>query len=139
MPKKIRTYRALQEERQKTEALLEAQKDLVLFELEELKSDLSPVTNTIDFLKKISRRNRENPLIQSGVNLLIDLLAKKLTGKDAGIIKKKIIPYIIKNYASHLVAGKTGHFINDLVSYFQANGHSTHEEETNPGDPEEAG
>lgn len=118
MSKKIGTYEELLVEKQKLEVLFQAQKELVKFEIEDLKSEMEPAVNAIEFIKKISIRNTDNPVIQTGLNLLIDGVSNKLQGDSAGFLRTTVIPYIIKNYASNLLAGHADELIEHLLSLF---------------------
>ncbi|HMU46980.1 MAG TPA: hypothetical protein PKC72_11460 [Chitinophagaceae bacterium] len=123
----ISAYEELIAEKQKLEILFEAQKALVKYEFEELRDEITPALNVIDFLKKLSFRNKDNPLIQSGINILIDMIAEKINSNNTDIIKTKIVPYILKNYTSHLLAGATVEFVQQVTSLFNQ------EEENNNG------
>lgn len=127
MTSAITTYDELLAEKQKLEVLFEAQKTLVKYELAEIRASINPALDVIDFLKKLSLRNKDNPLIQSGINILIDTIIEKINKGSTDIIKTKIIPYVLKNYASHLVAASTAEFIQQLSSFF-ANGEDNSDE-----------
>ncbi len=119
MSKKIGTYEELLVEKQKLEVLFQAQKELVKFEINDIKAELEPAFNALEFLKKLALRNADNPILQSGVNILIDMLSNKLQGENPGFIRTIIIPYVLKNYASNLVANQADHLIDHLISLFK--------------------
>jgi len=102
MNKKIQTYKELLEEEQKLKELFEIQKKLAKYEIEDVKKEFEPVLDILHFLRTISLKNSDNPIIQTGINMLIDLLVEKLNGPDAGFIKKTLIPEIIKKYSTAL-------------------------------------
>lgn len=104
MRNKILTYNELLQEEEKLKELFDAQKSLLSYEIDDLKKELEPALNILNFLKKISLKNSENPVIQAAINMLIDLLIEKLNGPDAGFIKTTIIPGILKKYSSTLFA-----------------------------------
>ncbi len=118
MSKKINSYDELLIEKQKLEMLFQVQKELVKFEIDEIKEDLEPAFNALEFLKKIALRNTDNPVIQTGLNLLIDKLSHKLQGDDGGFLITTIVPNLIKNYASNLLAGHADDLIEHLLSLF---------------------
>ena len=105
MSKKIRTYQELLQEEQKLTELFNAQKALLKYEINDIKNDLEPVLEVLYFLKKITLNNSENPIIQTIINTLIDLLMEKLNGPDAGFIKTTMIPGILKKYSAVLFTG----------------------------------
>ena len=107
MSRKPHTYDELLEEEKKLEELFKVQKELLRHEISDIKNEFEHVFNLIHFINKMSRKNLGNPLIQTGVNVLIDLLIEKLNGPDAGFIKKVIIPEALKKYSSILFAGRS--------------------------------
>jgi len=102
MNKKIHTYQKLLQEEQKLTELFNAQKALVKYEVNDIKSEFEPLLNLLHFLKRISRKNSENPVIQTAINMLVDMLIEKLNGPDAGFIKTTIIPGMLKKYSAAL-------------------------------------
>ena len=128
MNKKINSYEDLLAEKRNLEALFEVQKSLFKMTVDEIKSDLDPAFNAIEFLRKLAFRNTDNPLLQSGINLLINFLNDKLKGKIPGFLRSTIVPYVLKNYASNLLAGHADDLIHYLVSLFHNEKNSVAEE-----------
>lgn len=124
MSKKISTYDELLIEKQKLEMLFQAQKELIQYEIKELKEDFEPAFNALEFLKKIALRNTDNPIMQTGLSLLIDKLSDKFQGDDAGFLRSTIVSNLIKNYASNFLAGQAEDLIENLLYLF------TNEEES---------
>lgn len=118
MSKKIDTFEKLLAEKQKLEILFAAQKELVRYELDDLKKDLDPAIYTLQFLKNLTIRNKDNPVLQTGIDFMVDLLAEKLSGSHAGFLRKTVIPFIIKNYTSNFVDDAFDMFIEKLGSFF---------------------
>ncbi len=118
MNKKIGKYDELLIEKQKLEMLFQAQKELVKYDINDIRSSFDPAFSALEFLKKLTVRNSDNPVIQSGINMLIDFLSNKLKSEHAGFIRTTVLPHIIKNYASHFLAGYTDKLIEQLVSLF---------------------
>lgn len=113
-------YEALVAEKQKLEALFEVQKELVQYYIRDIKSSFDPAFNALDFLKKLTYQNSDNPILQSGINMLVDFLSHKLQGKHAGFIRTTVLPQMVKNYASHLLAGVADEMMERLASVFNA-------------------
>lgn len=118
MSKKISTYEDLLVEKQNLEVLFQVQKTLVKLEIDEIKADLDPAFNALEFLRKLALRNTENPIMQSGLNMLINFMNDKVQGENPGFLRSTVIPYILKNYASNLLAGHADGLIDQLVSLF---------------------
>ena len=118
MSKKIDTYEKLLAEKQNLEILFAAQKELVRYELDELKQELDPAIHALQFIKNLTVKNRDNPVLQTGVDMLVDLLADKLNSANAGFLRKTVIPFFIKNYTSNFVDDAFDMFIEKLGSLF---------------------
>lgn len=118
MSRKLKTYEDLLVEKQKLEVLFEAQKALVKFEIDDIVAEIELAFNVMEFLKKLSLRNKENPIMQTGINLLIDALSNKTKGENAGFLRTAVLPYIIKNYAGNLLSGPADEIMHQIVSLF---------------------
>ena len=104
MNRAIRTYEDLVEHKQKLKELLDAQKRLIHYDIEEIKEELRPLTNIVGVASKFFTRNNDHSLLVNGVNSLIDLALKKIVLPGTGWISHMIIPFFAKNISSHLVA-----------------------------------
>jgi len=123
MKKRINSYNDLLKEEEQLEELLQAQKELVLYDFNELKKGLSPATTALNFLGRITTRDRGQLLISGGVNKLIDILFNKVILSRAGWLTKLTVPFFIKNYASHFLADHKEQFMEKLFSWIsQKNG-----------------
>ncbi len=127
MSKKFTTFDELLIEKQKLEALFHAQKELVKYEINDIRQGLNPAFNALEFIKKISVRNKENPIMQTGLSLLIDLINDKTKNEDAGILRSTVFPFFIKNFASNMMAGHADDIIEQLVSLFGVDSSSDEE------------
>ena len=117
MTRTINTYEDLIKRKEQLEVLLQAQKELVLYDFEQLKQGIEPALSTFNFLGKISTRSGNNLLISEGTDKLIDLVVKKLILARAGWMTKLVLPYFLKNYSSHFIADHTDQFIKKLFSW----------------------
>jgi hypothetical protein len=118
MSKKPATYEELLVEKQKLEVLFQAQKTLVQFELDDLKKEFNPAINTLEFLKSLAVRNHDNPILQTGANLLIDWISDKTHSSKAGFFRTAVVPFILKNYASNIIATYADDLIGEIISLF---------------------
>ena len=117
MKRKITTYEDLEKEEQLLEELLKAQKQLVLADIEQVKLQLKPVNATLKLLNNVIAPDRSNPLLTAGTNTAIDFLLKKFILGNAGWITKMVIPFLVKNYSSHLIAGNKDSIVQKLFSF----------------------
>ena len=104
MTKKIQTYDDLIEEKKRLEALLAVQKDEIDTSWQGVKSSLNPLNNAASFLGKITRSDKSNPLLTVGIGFIGDLVLRKVF--KAGWLIRLVVPFVVKNYSSHLFASK---------------------------------
>ncbi len=122
MSNSIRSYNELIAEKQRMELLLAAQKELVRYDLLELKAELKPAIQAASFLGKITTRDRSNPLISGAANTIIDLLLKKGLLARSGWLSRILVPLLLKNYSSHFINRHKDEWTEQLFSLFSNNG-----------------
>jgi hypothetical protein len=131
MNKRIQSYNDLLEEKQRLQSLLKWQKEELREDFREIKEDLKPVRSALSFAGKLVTRDNNNWVLNAGVNSLIDLVLKKVVLSRTGWFTKFIVPFLMKNYSSHVIADKKGSLMNKLFSWIgkkNANGkHETNE------------
>src|SRR5688500_14661694 len=103
MTSTIKSYDDLLAEKQRLQALLHSQKQVIRQDIDELKQELLPVKTAINFIGKLTTQDHSNPLISGTFNTVIDLLMRKVVLAKAGWFTKFIIPYFIKNFSSHVI------------------------------------
>ncbi|NOT51278.1 MAG: hypothetical protein HOP10_08380 [Chitinophagaceae bacterium] len=123
MTKKISTYGDLLRQEEQLEELLKAQKELLVYDLREIKEQLKPASAALSFISKITTRDKSNFLLNAGGNKLIDLVVKKLILGKAGWLTRLAVPFFLKNYSSHFIADHKDDWTEKLFSWFgQKNG-----------------
>lgn len=108
MTKKFNTYNELVEERERLEKLLETQKEIIHADFLEIKAQLQPARDAISFLGKITTKDRTNPLLNVGSDILINTVLNKFVLAKAGWIARLVVPFFVRNYSSHVVGDKKG-------------------------------
>ncbi|MCW3118049.1 MAG: hypothetical protein JWM28_2131 [Chitinophagaceae bacterium] len=116
MSKAIKTYDDLLAYQLQLEELLIAQKQVLHYDIIELKEELGRVANPIRIAAKFFTRNKDHTAIVQGAGLLIDLALKKVALPRAGRISRRMIPFLVKNISSHLVAEHKQDLLNKVVS-----------------------
>src|SRR5215813_8992370 len=101
MSKRFTSYKELLEEKQQLEVLLEAQKQVIRYDVEEIKLKLRPVKDTLDFVKKITTKDNSSLLLNIGSEIAINALVKNFILSRAGWLTRIVIPYFLKNFSSH--------------------------------------
>ena len=118
MNNRIRTYEDLLKEEQQLEELLKTQKEILALDVKQIKSELQPAVMAINFIAKLTYREKNNVLLTEGVNSIIDLVVKKFILRKAGWLTRLTVPYFLKNYASNFVAEHKDQIIDKLFPWF---------------------
>lgn len=136
---RITTYEELLQEKARLEALLQAQKEPVRQDIEEIKLELAPVQSAISMVGKFATRDKRNLLLTTATEGIIDLVVKKLILARSGWLTKLVVPFLMKNFSSHFVADNKDKWLAQLfawVSKRSANGAEA-DESAEPEEPVE--
>lgn len=130
MSKRFTSYNDLLKEKQQLEVLLQAQKQVIRYDVEEIKLKLKPVKETLEFVKKITTRDKSNLLLDLGSDIAINSLVKNFVLSRAGWLTRMIIPFFLKNYSSHFLAEQKDKWLEKLKDWLgHKNGKGDREEE----------
>jgi len=130
MSKRFTSYKDLLTEKQQLEVLLQAQKQVIRLDVEEIKLKLQPVKEALEFVKKVTTRDRTNLLLDLGSDIAINSLIKNFILSRAGWLIKAIVPFFLKNYSSHFIAEQKDKWLEKLKSWLgHKNGKGHHDEE----------
>lgn len=129
MSSTIKTYEDLLAERQRLESLLQTQKQIIRDDIDEIKLELAPVKSAINFVGKLTTQDHSNPLLNGTINTIIDLVVRKGILARAGWFTKFIVPFVMKNFSSHIVDDKKDDILRKVFSFFKKKkkGDKTHE------------
>jgi len=121
MSKTIKTYNDLLEEKERLTLLLARQRQTISDNWIDVKEELAPVGNVFGVLGKMAKGDKSNPLLNMGLKFAGDMLLKNFLFAKAGWITRLAVPFLVKNYSSHILAdqsnslfGKIGRIINRL-------------------------
>lgn len=104
MNKNIKTYEDLEAEKLRLRSVLKTHEENIKVDIVGVKAGLKPVGNVIKLLDKIATRDKTAaPVMKFGVEMAIDILLRRLVLARAGWLTKAVIPYLVKNYSSHLL------------------------------------
>lgn len=117
MTRTISTYEDLLKEKARLTLLLSAQKELVREDIKEIKEELVPVKSAISLVSKLATKDRNNFLLTTAADKLIDLLVKKLVLAKAGWITKLAVPFLMKNFSSHVIADNKDAILGKIFSW----------------------
>jgi hypothetical protein len=118
MSQTIKTYTDLCEERDRVKSLLIVQKQKIRDDWEELKEEFLPVKNAFGVVGKFTHADKSNPLINAGLKIASDLFLKNFVLAKAGWVTKLAVPFVVKNYSSHLLAEKGSNFLGKVFNFF---------------------
>lgn len=118
MTKPIRTYEDLMEEKEKLKQLLAAQKELVRQDFNEIKEELAPVRSAISTVGKFATRDNRNFLLTTATDTAIELLIRRVVLAKAGWFTKLFVPFLMKNFSSHVIADNKDKILSKLSSWF---------------------
>jgi len=134
MTKTIRTYKDMLDEKKRLEELLVVQKQLVRNDIMEIKESLRPVHSALSFAGKLVTREKGNFFLNAGANTLIDLVIKKMVLSRAGWFTKLVVPFLAKNYSSHIISEKKDALLKKLFSWIGKRNANGKEEEVDTSD-----
>jgi len=96
----ISSYKDLVAERTRLEVELRNQKLAFKAEIEELKSKLEPITDTISMLGLVKGKHGEkSSLLQTGLSMGIDLLVRDNLLSKAGWAARIVLPAVLKGFS----------------------------------------
>ncbi|MEO8582790.1 MAG: hypothetical protein ABI415_03275 [Flavitalea sp.] len=127
MSSTIKTYDDLVIERERLKAQLAFHKQQVTANWSSLKHEFEPVNQAFGALGRIAKGDKSNPLINMGLQLVGDMFIKNFVLAKAGWITRLAVPFVMKNYSSHLLADKGRGFVEKLSRFLKGrhNGHHT--------------
>src|ERR1044072_9047376 len=130
MSKRFTSYEDLLKEKQQLEVLLQAQKQVIRYDVEEIKLKLQPLKEGLEFLKKITTRDRTNLLLDLGSDIAINTFVRNFILSKAGWLTRLVIPFFLKNFSSHFIAEQKDKWVEKLKSWLgHKNGKDHHSEE----------
>ena len=121
MTKTILTYNDLLEEKSRLENLLKAQKELIQLDVQEIKNELKPATNILNFVGNVGESARKNPLLGFAMGMGTDLLLRKFLFNKVGFVAKLVLPFLVRNASSKIVSKTKGGFLKKLLGKISKN------------------
>lgn len=136
--KKIESYNDLVEEKARLELVLASKRSDIKQDWKALKQELKPVKNLMGFVGKISNRKHLSPVMDMGVDIIGDVLFRKILLRRADWITRLILPVLIKNYSSNALGHVAGSGIfskvKNLIKQRRAKKAGLHTETETSGD-----
>lgn len=101
---KIKTYDDLLHEEKRLQQMLKSQEVLIREDLVSMKENLEPIKKVYDQVHKVFTRDNRVPVFNIGLELGIDVVLRRFLLARAGWFAKTFVPYIVKNYTSHIIS-----------------------------------
>lgn len=122
MTRKIKTYDDLLQEEQALTVKLATYKSLIKEDITGLKAGvkdkLNPVKRIVGTAKNLFTFDDNGPLLNFGLRFGTDVFLRRILLGRANWIAKVVVPYVIKNYASHLITEGQRKAVTKTVSSF---------------------
>jgi len=100
---RIKTYEDLELEKIRLTALLKNHEEAIRYDMAGVRQGLKPVNNAVKFINKMATRDNTTPVMNFGLEMGIDILVRRFVLRRAGWVTKIVVPYLVKNYSSHII------------------------------------
>ena len=117
MTKKISTYKDLLEEKERLQTLLNQQKEVIRTDFNGIKEEFEPVRAAVGMLKKFTKKDASNPLLNIATGRIITLVLRKLVLARAGWFAKLAVPFLAKNISSHVIADNKTQILGKIATW----------------------
>jgi hypothetical protein len=118
MNKAIRTYDDLLEYKTSLQRQLQDQKELIYYDLGEIKDELKPITETIKKISHFFVPSKDSSWLVRGTNSVIDMLLRNVFLRKSGWMTKTVVPFLVENISSHLVSKNKHGIIQKILTLF---------------------
>ncbi len=119
MSNKITTYDELLAEKERLQQLLKAQRELLRADIQDIKTEFAPLKAAFSVVGKFTSRDKNNNwALSATANTLIDLVVKKMLLGRAGWLTKLAVPFLVKNFSSHILADNKDKLVRGFFRLF---------------------
>jgi len=116
--REIKTYDDLLQEEQRLTVQMNSYKELIKEDITGIRQGLNPLKRGAKMVKGLFSRDDNGPLLNFGLNFGMDVLLRRILLGRAGWVTKVMVPYLVKNYASHLITEDQRKNVGKTVSKF---------------------
>ena len=131
MTKQIQTYQDLLDEKERLQSLLKMHKETLKQDIEGIKTELAPLRSAVSFVSKLVTKKDSSFIVDAGISTLVNVGLKNLILARAGWLTRIVVPLLVKNFSSHVVADNKKAILKKLFSWIgkkHANGQEKHPE-----------
>jgi hypothetical protein len=130
---KIRNYEDLLQEEQRLLSQLKTREIQIRNDLAGVKRGLKPIGRVMNTISRFTTRDKTGALSNFGLDFSIDLIVRRFLLAKAGWFTKILVPYLLKNYSSHIISeqqkAKVMEKINQLFAKLRPKGQPATAEE----------
>lgn len=101
---KIKNYEDLLQEEQRLLGELKVKEVQIRNDLAGVKHGLKPIGRVMNTISKFTTRDKTGAFANFGVDFGVDLLIRRFLLAKAGWFTKILVPYLVKNYSSHIIS-----------------------------------
>jgi hypothetical protein len=121
MTRNIKTYEDLLQEEQRLTLQLSSYKELIKGDIAGVKDGLNPIRKAKDKVKSLFTRDDKNsPAMNFTLNFVLDYLIRKVIPNRTSVLTKTVIPFVLKNYVSHLITEEQRKSFTNSINGFAA-------------------
>ena len=117
---KIKNYKDLLQEEQRLLSQLKTKEVEIRNNLAGVKRGLKPIGRVMNIISKFTTRDKTGAFSNFGLDFGIDLIVRRFILAKAGWFTKILVPYLLKNYSSHLISEQQKARIMEKVNNFFA-------------------
>ncbi len=118
MNKAVKNYDDLLAEEQRLLMVLKNHENQIKRDFTAIKESMKPFNNALHVINKFTTRDPSGPLVNFGLDFSIDLLVRRFLLARAGWLTKIVIPFIMKNYSSHIISDEKRERITQKIKEF---------------------
>ena len=115
---KIKNYEDLLQEEQRLLSELKTKEVQIRNDLAGVKRGLKPIGRVMNTISKFTTRDKTGAFSNFGLDFGIDLIVRRFLLAKAGWFTKILVPYLLKNYSSHIISEKQKAMLMEKINNF---------------------
>lgn len=103
---KIKTVKDLEAEQLRLAMILKSHEASIKDDWVGVRTGIRPLNKVYKVMSKMATRDNTAPVLNFGLEFGIDLFVRKFLLAKAGWFTKIVIPFLVKNYSSHIIGAE---------------------------------
>ena len=91
---------------------------LIRKDIADIREELKSIKTVLGFLNRFTSREKNNPLVNVGVDLIGDVILRNILFARSGFITKHVAPYLLKNFSSNFISKAGINILQRLTEKF---------------------